>query len=319
MTRQTDHPQRVLIIAGGLTHERDVSVRSGRRVASTLHHLGHKVCVCDLDSELLTGIKDFQPDVIWPLIHGSLGEDGSLQGLLENLDIPFVGSNSAQAMMATNKPTAKSLVGSSGLNTPGWVTLPQQLFRQVGASGVLDSLDQTMHYPAIVKPADGGSALGLSKVTSAEELRLALVDAFAYGERVMIENFVEGTEVAVSVLDLENGPTALPPIEIVTDDGRYDYDARYTTDSTEYFVPARLDQEVLDHAQETAWEIHALLGLRHLSRIDVIVDPAGTVWFIDANVAPGMTDTSLFPQAADAQDSFSAVCDRIVHFVASDL
>ena len=308
---------RVLVIAGGLTHERDVSVRSGRRVANVLTQSGHTVHVHDLDADLLTEIDAFAPDVIWPLVHGSVGEDGSLQSLIEAIGIPFVGSNSVQAMLVSNKPTAKGLVAASGVATPGWVSLPQLLFRQLGATQVLDAIDTDLTYPVVVKPTDGGSALGISRVEDSDQLRAAMVDAFAYGERIMIERFVAGREIAVSVLDLEEGPQALPPVEIVTDDGDYNYDARYTTDTTEYFVPARLDAAEAETVSRCGVEVHRILGLRHLSRIDFILDDEGTVWFIDANVAPGMTDTSLFPQSAQAQGSFARTCDALVRFVAA--
>ena len=308
---------RVLVIAGGLTHERDVSVRSGRRVANVLTQSGHTVHVHDLDATLLDEIDAFAPDVIWPLVHGSVGEDGSLQSLLESIGIPFVGSNSVQAMLASNKPTAKGLVAASGVATPGWISLPQLLFRQLGATQVLDAVDTDLTYPVVVKPTDGGSALGISRVEDSEQLRAAMVDAFAYGERVMIERFIPGREIAVSVIDLGDGPHSLPPVEIVTDDGDYNYDARYTTDSTEYFVPARLGPEEAEAVSRAGIEVHYILGLRHLSRIDFILDDDGTVWFIDANVAPGMTDTSLFPQSAQAAGSFATVCDAVVRFAAS--
>ena len=145
-----------------------------------------------------------------------------------------------------------------------------------------------------------------------------MVDAFAYGQRLMVEQRIEGRDVAVSVVDLEGGPVALPPVEVATDGGRYDYDARYTTDEAVYFVPARLSSEALADLQAAAVEAHTTLGLRDLSRMDFVVDDEGTCWFIDANVAPGMTDTSLLPQAADALEdsSFAQLCADIVDFVA---
>lgn len=309
---------KVLIIAGGLTHERDVSVRSGRRVANILTQAGYTVRVADVDHQLTSVIDEFAPDVIWPVVHGSIGEDGSLQTLLEAIGIPFVGSSSVQAMLASNKPTAKSLLGSAGLATPGWVSLPQILFRQIGASQVLDAIESQTQFPVIIKPTDGGSALGLSAVHDPGELRSAMVDAFAYGEHIMVEELIQGRDIAVSVIDLEDGPVALPPVEISTDGGRYDYAARYTTDETEYFVPARFTEEQLDVLRQAAVEAHTILGLRDLSRIDFVVDDEGTCWFIDANVTPGMTDTSLLPQAADADGSFAELCTRIVEFVAAD-
>ena len=291
---------KVLIIAGGLTHERDVSVRSGRRVANILVQLGYEVMLSDVDASLTESIQTFEPDVVWPLVHGSIGEDGSLQSFLESVGVPFVGSSSVQAMLASNKPTAKALLGSAGVATPGWVTLPQAIFRQLGASNVLAALEGSVSFPVVIKPTDGGSALGISTAHNADQLRRAMVDAFAYGQRLMVEQRIDGRDVAVSVVDLWDGPVALPPVEISTDGGRYDYDARYTTDETEYFVPARFSNETLADLQAA------------------VVDDEGTCWFIDANVAPGMTDTSLLPQAADALDdsSFAQLCADIIDFVA---
>ena len=299
---------KVLIISGGLTHERDVSVRSGRRVANILTQAGYDVVISDVDASLAGAIESFSPDVVWPLVHGSIGEDGSLQSFLESVGVPFVGSSAVQAMLASNKPTAKALLGSAGLATPGWVTLPQAIFRQLGASNVLSALEGSVSFPVVIKPTDGGSALGISTAHNAKELRRSMVDAFAYGQRLMVEQRIEGRDVAVSVVDLEGG----------TDGGRYDYDARYTTDEAVYFVPARLSSEALADLQAAAVEAHTTLGLRDLSRMDFVVDDEGTCWFIDANVAPGMTDTSLLPQAADALEdsSFAQLCADIVDFVA---
>ena len=198
------------------------------------------------------------------------------------------------------------------------MTLPQAIFRQLGASNVLSALEGSVSFPVVIKPTDGGSALGISTAHDAKQLRRSMVDAFAYGQRLMVEQRIEGRDVAVSVVDLEGGPVALPPVEIATDDGRYDYDARYTTDESEYFVPARFSPEALADMQAAAVEAHTTLGLRDLSRMDFVVDEDGTCWFIDANVAPGMTDTSLLPQAADALEdsSFAQLCADIVDFVA---
>lgn len=308
---------KVLIVAGGLTHERDVSVRSGRRVANALHQLGHEVQVVDVDRDLVSTVDSFQPDVVWPLVHGAIGEDGTLQTLFESMGVPFVGSSSMQAKLASNKPTAKVLVAAAGLDTPGWMALPQVLFQQLGAANVLSALERAISYPVVIKPADGGSALGISRATDSVELRSAMVDAFAYGELLMVESFVNGRDIAVSVVDLGDGPVALPPVEIVTDDGTYNYEARYTTDTTRYFVPARLSPEQTEDVMTAAIQAHTILGLRDLSRIDFVIDEAGSSWFIDANVTPGMTDTSLFPQACDAAGSFVQMCGKIVEFVAS--
>lgn len=310
------HSPKVLIIAGGLTHEREVSERSGSRVANALTQTGHEVKIVDLDAHVLEAIESYAPDVVWPLVHGSIGEDGSLQTLLESTGVPFVGSAPAQALIASHKPTAKALVAASGIPTPGWVTLPQPFFRQVGAAQVLSALG-SFPFPAVIKPADGGSALGVSRAQSVDDLRSGMVDAFAYGERVMVEEFIDGRDIAVSVIDFGDAPAVLPPVEIALDAGAYDYDARYTTDETQYFVPARLTAEELHDVQLAALTVHSILGLRDLSRIDFVIDAEGTPWFIDANVVPGMTDTSLFPLAAEAAGSFKDLCAEIVAFVAA--
>ena len=152
---------KVAIVAGGLAHERDVSIRSGRRVAQTLRDEGMDVQVWDLDSHLIGRIAEWVPDVVWPLVHGADGEDGSLQDLFGLLGVPFVGADGHQARLASHKPTAKALMRAVGLATPPWVTLRQSLFRQVGAKGVLEAIVATIGLPVVVKPADGGSALGV--------------------------------------------------------------------------------------------------------------------------------------------------------------
>lgn len=285
----------VLVLAGGLSHEREVSLRSGRRVAELLRSAGPAVTVRDVDRELLGHIDEQRPDVVFPLVHGSTGEDGSLRGLLELLELPYVGSGSAASRLASRKPVAKGIVARAGLRTPGFVTLPRGLFHEIGSPGVLRTTVAGLGLPLVVKPEDGGSALGVTRVTTADELPQALVASLSYGGPVLIERAVEGTEVAVSVVD-EDEPVALPPVEIVTD-GPYDYDARYNPGRTEYFVPARLSPQIHDEVCAAAIAAHRALGLRDLSRTDLIVDAEGAVWFIDINVAPGMTETSLFPLA----------------------
>lgn len=292
----------IAILAGGLTHERDVSVRSGRRVAGVLRDAGHTVRIHDVDDRLIPELRRRPPDVVWPLVHGSTGEDGSLQHVLDLLGIPYVGSDAAAARLASQKPVAKTLLRRAGVRTPDSATLPQSVFRQLGARQMLTAVLEALELPLVVKPADGGSALGVTIVTAPEQLPQAMVTCFAYTDVALIERFVAGTEVAVSVLDAGAGPRALPPVEILTD-GAYDYDARYNPGRTEYFVPARLGPEHDAVVREVAVTVHEVLGLRHLSRTDLVVDRAGQPWFFDVNVAPGMTETSLFPQSAQAEAS----------------
>lgn len=292
-------PLHVLILAGGLSHERDVSIRSGRRVAEALRSHGVSVEVRDVDAGLLSYLTSARPDVVWPLLHGSTGEDGSIRDLLELVGLPYVGTDSAGSRIAWSKPVAKTLLARAGACTPAFATLPQSLFREVGARAVLDMVLERLPLPLVVKPAHGGSALGVTFVTQAQQLPQAMVSCFSYGEIALIERAVTGTEVAVSVVDLGDGPVALPAVEIVTD-GPYDYDARYNPGRTEYFVPGRLTAEQRLAADELAVLAHRTLGLSHLSRTDMIIDADGVAWFLEVNVAPGMTETSLFPQAAQA-------------------
>jgi D-alanine-D-alanine ligase len=290
---------RVMILAGGLSHERDVSIRSGRRVWEALEERGIKATVHDVDTTLLPNLRKLDDVVVWPLLHGASGEDGSLQALLELVDAPFVGTGSREARVAWVKPVAKAVFARAGVATPDYVTLPQSLFREVGAEQVLSALLAKFSLPLVVKPARGGSALGVSLVTEADAVSQAMVRCFAYGDQAMIERAVSGTEVAVSVIGHGDDATVLAGVEIVCD-GPYDYDARYNPGRVEYFAPARLDPAGASAVEEAALAVHRTMGLRDLSRIDMIVDSAGVAQVIDINIAPGMTETSLFPQAVEA-------------------
>ena len=298
MTAPTAHP-RVVVLSGGLSHEREVSLRSGRRVAEALRATGAEVTVHDVDADLVAVLRDLRPDIVWPLLHGASGEDGSVRDVLALLGVAALGTGPRASRVAWNKPIAKTMVARAGLRTPAFVTLPQSLFRELGAHRILDSLVERIGLPLVVKPAEGGSALGVTVVRSADELPRAMVECFSYGDTALVERAVLGTEVAVSVLDTGSGPFALPVVEIVTD-GAYDYDARYNPGRTEYFVPARLEPEVTQRAVEVARAAHETLGLVRLSRTDLVIDADGVPWFLEVNVAPGMTETSLLPQAAEA-------------------
>lgn len=307
----------VTIICGGLTHERDVSLRSGRRVAESLRHLGHEVEVADVNTALLPTLAAQQPDVVWPLVHGSVGEDGSLQAVLELAGYPFVGSQAAACALTLHKPTAKELLRRAGLVTPAWVALPRTLFSQLGADSMVATVRERFPFPVVVKPSSGGSSLGVTIAHTGDDLRTGLVNAFSYGDHAMIEEFVGGTEVSISVQETDDGLVALPAVEIHTDDGTYDYDARYNAGRSEFFVPARLDADAAARAAEAALLAHQALGLRDLSRTDMIVAADGTPYVIDCNTAPGMTDTSLLPLAAEEYDSFDAFTDHMVRRVAA--
>lgn len=291
---------RVLILAGGISHERDVSLKSGRRVADALADAGCEVEVREPDGELIGHLIATRPDVVWSTLHGAVGEDGSLQDLLSLAQIRYVGSQAEGARLAWNKPTAKILLARHGLQTPASITLPNSSFKEFNAESVLAMVATELSYPLIVKPARSGSAQGVNQVNNAKDFSKAMIEAFAYCEEVMVEKFVSGTELAITVMDLGGGPVALPAVEIVPESGSFGYNERYTPGETDYFVPARLPATTLEAAAELATAAHSALRLRHLSRIDMIVDEEGTPWFLEANVTPGMTETSLLPQSVVA-------------------
>ncbi|HTL40866.1 MAG TPA: D-alanine--D-alanine ligase [Pseudolysinimonas sp.] len=290
----------VVVLAGGISHERDVSLRSGRRVADALGEHGIDVELRDPDASLLGFLRDTRPDVVWPALHGASGEDGALRGLLEFLGVAFVGSRSDAARLAWDKPTAKTLVARAGVATPRSITLPRDAFRELGADAVFDAIHEELPLPLVVKPAQGGSAQGVTIVADAAALPRAMVDAYTYSDVALIEQQIRGTEIAVGVIDTGEGPVALPAVEIEPLSGVYSFEARYNAGETRFYTPARITDEVAARAAEAALTAHTALGLRHISRVDLIVDGAGTPWFLEANVLPGLTETSLVPQALEA-------------------
>lgn len=287
----------IAVLAGGLSHERDVSLRSGRRVAQALRLAGAEVTVLDPDATLLPTLRDLEPDLVWPLLHGANGEDGTIRDVLDLIGVRYLGSQPEASRLSWNKPVAKSVVARAGLATPRCVVLPRDAFRELGAGAILDAIVATLGLPLVVKPTQGGSALGMSLVDDAASLPRAMVDCFSYGDHALIERRIEGVEVAVGVLDTPSGPEALPVVEIDAAHGVYDYEARYTAGMTRFFAPARLDADTTARVQRAAVTAHRALGLRDVSRTDLIVDGEGTPWFLEVNVSPGMTETSLLPQA----------------------
>ena len=291
---------KALVLAGGLSHERDVSLKSGRRVLDAVRAAGVDADLRDADAALLDHLADTAYDAVLVALHGGAGEDGAVREVLEIAEVPYVGSTPASCRMAWDKPTAKALAVRAGLTTPGSVVLPHAAFRELGAGAVLDRLVGHLGLPLMVKPARGGSALGCSTVDKADELPAAMVSCFSYGEAALVEQFVAGTEVAVTVVDTGSGLRALPAVEIVPLSGVYDYTARYTAGHTEFFAPARLSDSLADAVSAAAVASHVALGLRDLSRVDLIVDAAGVVHLLEVNTSPGMTETSLLPMAVEA-------------------
>jgi D-alanine-D-alanine ligase len=293
----------VAVLSGGLSHERDVSLRSGRRLSAALRSEGLSVEEWDTDAGLINRLRTQRPDAVVVALHGGEGENGSVQTILEMLEVPYVGTSSQGCRHAWDKPTAKALLEKAGYSTPNWVVLPHSTFRELGAQGVLDAMVVRLGLPLILKPDQGGSALGTQVVREATELPAAMVGCFAYGDTVLAERFVDGVEVAVTVIEGAAGPVALPAVEIVPESGVYDYTARYTAGLTDFFAPARLSEADAKSVSELAVAAHRLLGLRDISRTDAIIRTDGTVEFLEVNLSPGLTETSTVPMAIEASGS----------------
>lgn len=308
----------VVVLAGGISHERDVSLRSGRRVSDALTEAGHRVELRDPDAGLLPFLARERPDVVFPALHGSSGEDGSLLDLLRALDVPTVGSTGAAARRAWSKPVASSLVAEAGIAVPESIVLSHEAFRELGAASVLRVVGGALEGDLVVKPGSGGSAQGVTIVGDPNDLPRAMVEAFTYDEVAVVERRVVGTEIAVAVVDLGDGPRTLVPVEIEPTDGVYGFQARYNAGETTFYAPSRLSDEISAKVSDAAVLAHRTLGLRDLSRVDFIVDDDGVPWFLEANVIPGLTETSLVPLAIEASETdAAAVYGGLVRAVAS--
>ncbi|GLZ37392.1 D-alanine--D-alanine ligase [Actinokineospora sp. NBRC 105648] len=307
----------VAVLAGGLSHERDVSLRSGRRVSAALRSVGVTVEEWDADAGLLPRLRKHRPDAVVIALHGGEGENGSIQTILELLGVPYVGADADACRRAWDKPSAKAELRRAGLLTPDWVVLPQSAFRELGAQPVLDAMVERLGLPMMLKPDQSGSALGAQVVREAAQLPTAMVGSLAYSDAVLAERFIHGVEVAVTVIDGPDGPTALPAVEIAPETGVYDYTARYTAGLTTFHTPARLDPDTAAKVADLAVAAHRLLGLRDVSRTDAVVSAEGDVYFLEVNLSPGLTETSLVPMAFEAAGlsfgtTYAGLVDRAI-------
>jgi D-alanine-D-alanine ligase len=308
-------PLRVAVIAGGLSLEREVSLTSGGRVAAALQSLGHDVTVLDVDPHLIDRLERDRPDVAYLALHGRMGEDGTVQGLLELVGIPFTGSDARSSALGWDKAVAKGMWRRHGIPTPDWLALSADAVRDLGAAKVLPRVGDRLALPLVVKPTQGGASMGVGYVRSADELTDALIGSFRYHPVALVERYVAGTEVAISIVDGE----ALPPVEIELpaaaseQDRRYDFAARYTAGVARLHAPARLPADVLRDATAAAVAASEECATRHVTRVDLIVDGEGRPWLLELDTCPGMTETSLLPAAAAAAGwSFPDTCQRIV-------
>ena len=309
---------KVAVLMGGASFEREFSLASGRNVCAALEEAGHKVVPLDTTSDLVPTLRSERPDVCYSALHGKHGEDGTIQSLLEFLDIPFVGSPSSVCQRAWNKDSMHSemaayraITGDAPVASwPQGLYLARDAFKDMGAATALDLVEERVigGYPVAVKPAHGGSAMGVHKVDSVDDLGEAILDALSFDEAVVIEQWIDGVEMAVSVLGTGWDAHALPPVEIVPKGGMYDTEARMTPGAVEYFAPVRNASLAPDEAdaqairaeiERAALEVYRAYNVRDLARIDRIWDGAQARVF-EVNVSPGMAERSLFPAACAA-------------------
>jgi D-alanine-D-alanine ligase len=301
---------RVTVLKGGRSLERQVSLRSGARVEDALKRLDHEVVAIDVALDLIRRLREAKPDVAFIAMHGRDGEDGTVQELLEILGIPYTGSGVLACVRAMDKVLAKHLMVEEGIPTPEFFAFNETAFRELGAGEALPAIEERLEFPIVVKPSSQGSALGIKFAGSAGDLPAALVSAFSYDSRVLLERHVDGRDLAVSILDDE----ALPVVEAVPrDEEFYDFEARYEIGRTNFVCPAELPAGVTEQAQELALRTYRLLGCSAFARVDLMLDTGGELTVLEANPIPGLTETSLLPQAAEAAGiSFDELVGRIV-------
>jgi D-alanine-D-alanine ligase len=304
---------KVAVLKGGRSLERQVSLRSGARVEDALATEGHEVVSLDAGHDLVERLKAERPDVAFIALHGADGEDGTVQELLEILGIPYTGPGVSSCRRSTDKAEAKQALRDEGIATPDWVSFSQTAFAELGAADALEEIEERLGFPLVIKPARGGSALGVRFAAGREDVPRAIVSALSYHDRVLLERHVEGRELSVGML----GGEALPAVEVrPRDEDRYSYEARYEIGRTDFVCPADLGADeapVLDAAVAT-WNA---LDCSGFVRVDLILGEHGPE-VLEVNAVPGLTDTSLFPMAAEAAGiSFEKLCGLIVTSAAS--
>ena len=288
---------RVAVLKGGRSLERQVSLRSGARVEDALGRLGHDVIAIDAGLDLIRRLRESAPEAAFIAMHGRDGEDGTVQELLEILGVPYTGSGVLACLRATDKVLAKHLMLEAGIPTPEFVAFSETAFRALGAAETLAPIEERLGFPLVVKPSSQGSALGIKFARRAADVPAALVAAFSYDSRVLLERYVDGRDLAVSILAGE----PLPVVEALPrDEPFYDFEARYEIGRTEFVCPADLPGGLDARAQELALRTYELLGCSGFARVDLMLGRDGELTVLEANVVPGLTETSLLPQAAEA-------------------
>ena len=290
------------VLLGGNSAEREVSLASGKAISAACKELGHDVLDLDPEFDVRLLVSDLLTvDLVFNGLHGGDGENGVIPGFLQSLGVKYTGSRNEASAICMDKRISKALVHRKDLLTPNWVSLAN--------NDPLPSVGD-MVFPVVIKPNDQGSTIGLTVVKDESELDDAIELARKFANVVLIEEFIVGKEITVTVI----GDKAYPIVEIVPSHGLYDYECKYNQGMTEYFCPANIDKDLTKAIQESALKIHKLLGCRHYSRADFRLDENGKAWFLELNTLPGMTETSLVPKAAKASGlSFPELIQTIIN------
>ena len=294
---------RIAVVMGGPSTERDVSIASGRGVLAALERLEYDVQSLDFDDRFVDALATIAPDAVFNALHGPGGEDGTLQGILDWMRVPYTGSDLRSCALALDKHITKKLLSAEGLPTPAWDTFDFD-------GGTLPLLPGSLNLPLVVKPRNEGSSTGVRLVRTHEEWSRAMIGISEQRATILAEEFVEGREFSCGIFFEQ----PMPVIEILPE-GRefYDYDAKYAPGGSRHDVPAKIDHDLSHRIQMLALSTHRLVGLRDYSRTDVIVTASGRPYILEINALPGLTPTSLFPEeCAAAGIPFDALVDRLV-------
>lgn len=298
---------KVAVLYGGTSAEREVSLSSGKGIINALQKKGHDVIGIDFNPSKINELLNLDVDVVFIGLHGRFGEDGRIQGLLDMLNIPYVGSGVLGSALAMNKVKAKRILEREGIRVAKDQTLNTATYNS-------DSFKLEMGYPVVVKPASEGSTIGLTIAHNEQELLAGIKEGFKHDEELLIEEFIDGMEVTVSVLGEVGREQALPVIEIVPKNKFYDYEAKYAPGGSAHIIPARVGNEITEYLQKNAVLAHQSLGCKTYSRTDFIVPADGSrPVALEVNTLPGMTPTSLFPDAArEIGLSYEDMIERLI-------
>ncbi len=293
---------RIAVLKGGRSLERQVSLKSGARVQDALERVGHEVIAIDVGPDLVERLSADLPALAFVALHGRDGEDGTVQELLEVMGIAHTGSGVSACIRAADKVLAKHAMRDAGIPTPDFYAFNETAFRELGAAQALPAIEERLQFPIVVKPASQGSALGIKFARTPADVPAALVAAFSYDRKVLLERHIAGRDLAISIIEQAGSARALPIVEAVPEqEDFYDFESRYEIGRTRFVCPAELEDELAARAGAIALDVYRLLGCSGFARVDLMLEAAGDeLYVLEVNPIPGLTETSLLPQAADA-------------------